>query len=401
MVNDQSQHPDILIVGASVRAAAESARRAGLTPICADLFADEDLCDIAQVVRVESYPRDLPAVAAGIPPCPWMYTGALENRPDIIAEISNERTLWGNPPASIVAVRDPFKVANALRSAGLPFADVRLEPQGPPRDGTWVVKPLRSAGGRGIQVWDAEARSLSLRESHYFQRRLSGIAYSAVYIATSRKAHLVGISRQLVGESSLGATAFTYCGSIGPVSLHPTIEEEMEQAGECATRLGQLRGIFGIDFVCDDRRAVVVEINPRYTASIEVIERAHDLALIDWHRRACESFHDVQQSQLLDEQIARNLLGFQNEMPAQVVGKAIVFADKRLVTRSLKSASGEISAGRSLVIADRPAPNTEIATGQPICTLLVEGKTCDECQTGLVESSLALREWLSRGKDKT
>jgi hypothetical protein len=90
--------PSVLILGASTRAAAQSAIRAGLHPICADLFADLDLRGCAQVLEVADYPRGLVAAAASAPACPWMYTGGLENQPGIVARISKSRPFqitWG------------------------------------------------------------------------------------------------------------------------------------------------------------------------------------------------------------------------------------------------------------------------------------------------------------------
>ena len=56
-----SPHCDLAILGASARAAAQSAIRAGLSPWCADLFADRDLCAMASVARCErhDYPHGL------------------------------------------------------------------------------------------------------------------------------------------------------------------------------------------------------------------------------------------------------------------------------------------------------------------------------------------------------
>ena len=49
----------IAIVGASVRAAAASAVRAGFSVAAADLFADEDLREIADATRIRDYPDGL------------------------------------------------------------------------------------------------------------------------------------------------------------------------------------------------------------------------------------------------------------------------------------------------------------------------------------------------------
>ena len=48
--------PILLIAGASVRAAAWSAARAGYLPVAADRFGDADLSSLAQATRLDSYP---------------------------------------------------------------------------------------------------------------------------------------------------------------------------------------------------------------------------------------------------------------------------------------------------------------------------------------------------------
>ena len=60
----------LIIIGASTRAAATSAWRAGWTPWCADLFADADLERIATVRKVppETYPHGLLAALYDAPP---------------------------------------------------------------------------------------------------------------------------------------------------------------------------------------------------------------------------------------------------------------------------------------------------------------------------------------------
>src|SRR4051812_41118682 len=78
----------LLLVGASVRAAAFSALRAGLRPWCADLFADRDLQARCETVRVgQPYPQSLLPLLDAAPPGPLAYTGAMENHPRLLAEI--------------------------------------------------------------------------------------------------------------------------------------------------------------------------------------------------------------------------------------------------------------------------------------------------------------------------
>src|SRR5213592_4147754 len=100
----------VLLLGASVRAAAFSAQRAGLRPWAIDLFADRDLAAVcpARAVPPGRYPAGLVELAREMPPGPWLFTGALENRPGLIERITRDRPLWGNDAACLRRARDPF-----------------------------------------------------------------------------------------------------------------------------------------------------------------------------------------------------------------------------------------------------------------------------------------------------
>src|SRR5438128_59838 len=93
----------LLIVGASVRAAAFSALRAGFHPWCIDLFADRDLCCRVPCHRIarRNYPEAIESVLHDAPPGPWMYTGGLENYPTLVDEWSVHRPLLGNGSAQL------------------------------------------------------------------------------------------------------------------------------------------------------------------------------------------------------------------------------------------------------------------------------------------------------------
>src|SRR5262245_115495 len=112
----------LFIVGASTRAAAFSALRAGLMPWCADLFADADLEARCPVRRVP--PEDYPAgfvepLTAGVSG-PWMYTGGLENHPYLVRSLSNARPLWGVRGESLERARSPWIIREILSHHGIP-----------------------------------------------------------------------------------------------------------------------------------------------------------------------------------------------------------------------------------------------------------------------------------------
>src|SRR6266404_2094518 len=151
--NEPTRGEPLLIVGASVRAAAMSARRAGFSPRAADMFADQDLQAICPAIRIKDYPPGLEAAFESAPPGPWMYTGALENYPNLVDRLAAVRPLYGIGGDSLRAVRDPRRLSAALRAGGFNSPRYSLGPERLPTDGSWLVKPLASAGGNRISRW--------------------------------------------------------------------------------------------------------------------------------------------------------------------------------------------------------------------------------------------------------
>src|SRR5262245_27667709 len=144
----------ILIVGASGRAAAASALRAGFEPFVIDLFADADTVRLSPTLKCDpaDYPRGFVELAKQAPPGRWMYTGGLENYPDVLAAISETRPLWGNGLDVLKLVRDPW-ILDSLPKHVVGFAEVAAR-RGDTAPWGWVRKPLAGAGGGGVRFVD-------------------------------------------------------------------------------------------------------------------------------------------------------------------------------------------------------------------------------------------------------
>ena len=99
----------LLIVGASGRAAAASAIRAGYDPFVIDLFADADTHRLCPVLKCDPavYPHGFIPLAEKAPASPWMYTGGLENYPEVVEAISQRRELIGFGSEDLRRMRDP------------------------------------------------------------------------------------------------------------------------------------------------------------------------------------------------------------------------------------------------------------------------------------------------------
>jgi predicted ATP-grasp superfamily ATP-dependent carboligase len=351
---------DVLIVGASVRAAAHSARRAGLSPGAIDRFGDADLVAVAATERLPgaAFPGGLPDAAGRFPPGPFLFTGDLENHPEVVAAIARSRPLWGVGPATLAAVRDPLAVCDALRRAGLPGPDVRATAAGLPRDGSWLVKPLRSAGGLGIQ----QLRNGNTTDAGcYFQERREGRALGALYLAGRGEVELVGV---VASRRGAPGEPFAYAGGVGPVPLDPGPERAIAAVGRALAAAFGLRGLFGVDLIERDGVPWPVEVNPRYTASVEILERATGRALLAEHRDAFVAGHRPPPP---------------SRPSGRFHGKAIVYAP----------AAARFPARRATHIApfprfaDLPAPGAELAAGDPVLTVFATGRTAAACAARL------------------
>lgn len=364
---------DLLIVGASVRAAAGSARRAGWLAWGSDLFGDIDLRAIAKFHPLTgAYPESLREFLCSAPAAPWMYTGALENHPTLVDEVARVRPLWGNGGTALRAVRDPFRLCDRLRREGFRFPASRpANPGVPPRG--WLSKLYRSAGGHGITTEATNSADLDLR---YHQKQLVGTSYSAVFIADGKECELFGTTEQLVGLSWLYANPFAWCGNIGPAPLRPHVKHELQALGRCVAESFDLRGLFGVDCIVDAQERVwLLEVNPRYTASVEVLELALQRSVLRRHAR------------VFSETLPQREKPRAGSQGTSVVGKAVLYApnDLRVAAELLTSrtpAPYEIPD-----FADLPQPGQQIAKGAPMLTLFASATTAHECTAVLREKA--------------
>ncbi len=379
-----------MILGASCRAAAFSALRAGLRPHCADYFADRDLALICPVVQIEplNARREFLAVAESLPQSPWFYTGGFENHPGLVERIGRRHRLWGANAETLGIVRDPTRVAELLRERGIPVPEVRLDPRGLPRDGSWLVKPLRSGGGRDIQpLADDHDRKSTLSSfaprknaRWYFQERIVGPSFSALYIGDSDGSRLVGVTQQLLG---LAGNPFAYRGSIGPWPLDDSRALKLRGLGDALVAASGLVGLFGVDYVLRDGEPWPVEVNPRYTASVEVHELATGRWLLGEHGLACEGG------------------GIPAPAPTPAITSRQCAVAKLVIHAPSEWTAAEIALGHTswtnpfapTAIADVPWPGTRFATGDPVMTLIARGESVAECQSRLADQE---REWMER-----
>jgi uncharacterized protein len=361
----ETRQPHVLLAGVTVRALAASAARAGYAVTAVDAFGDLDLRKVASVIplRVDqgheyspfSAARSARAVGAEL----VAYTSNFENYPTAVRQLTGRRELLGNPPKVLKRVRNPIALMRVLKRRGFTVpvtrATAMAERDGP---GSWLLKPRRSGGGHGSRVW---RQGQAVPRTHYLQERIAGVPGSVVFVADGSGAATLALSRQLVGDWRFGGHGFRYCGSL--VGACGNLFRRGELLLEIGTALASavtsefgLVGLNGIDFIARGGIPYPVEVNPRYSASMELIERAQRLSIFKVHVLGC-----------------RGTLAAAHPPTVGVEGKAIVFA-RRDVT--LGDTRRWLEPGW---FADVPHPGETIRRGHPICTVFAQTRDAATC----------------------
>jgi predicted ATP-grasp superfamily ATP-dependent carboligase len=361
-----AEEADVICAGASARSLAFSCLRAGLRPVTCDLFYDTDLAARCPGTRIaaDTWPEGILGALEQLPLLPVIYSGGLENHPDLISRIENRHEILGNGSAVLARALDPSALNGCLARAGLTVADIRQTGEEAPGKSGWLSKPIRSGGGIGIEA----ASKATTSEGRYLQRFVDGVPASALFIASenepSKRSLLLGATEQLIGERWLGAAGFTYCGNLGPLELEDEALRQVVLAGEAVGGEFSLRGLFGLDFILSPGGPVFIELNPRYTGSVEVIERCCGFETIPQHVSACRNGE----------------LPPIAPPPSKACAKAILFAE----TPVALSASPALVEENAATIADIPASGETIEPGSPLLTVLTEGADLANCEANLV-----------------
>jgi uncharacterized protein len=174
------------------------------------------------------------------------------------------------------------------------------------------------------------------------------------------------VLRQLIGEEPFGASGYRYCGNIlvGAREDDDVANRACALAGAVCEEFG-LVGVNGIDFVAKGGIPYAVEVNPRWCASMELVERAFGLSVFGAHAAACRD------GALPDFDLA------QARRPG-AVGKAVIFARGDIVVGDTRAWLADAD------VRDVPHAGARIRAGRPVCTVFATARDEVECHASLV-----------------
>ncbi len=181
----------------------------------------------------------------------------------------------------------------------------------------FILKPLQGSGGLGIFLLNNEScnknndtnqilQNISY-ENYILQEYIEGINVSSSVLSSHDEQKNL-VNTRLITEHDLGNDTFEYSGNILPLDENSLsmfnnnrtnigrknfnieeLNEEMKNISEDLIRQFKLLGSNGVDYILDsDDELKVIEINPRFQGTYELVENALGINLLDAHIKACE-----------------------------------------------------------------------------------------------------------------
>ncbi len=343
----------IIVVGYSARALASSAARAGFAALSIDVFGDDDMREVSLAsVKLDgglSEGLAFDKVCAAVDmlintynPIGLVYGAGFEHQPEIVAAIADRTRVFGNPADILTRAKEPVTLARICAARGIRHPPIAFDLPDQPQ--LWLTKRRGGAGGAHIAMAEAPGRG---GPNSYFQRRAVGKSISALFLASEKKAEIIGLSMQWTAPTP--ASPFRYGGAAGPVDIDGAHAEEIARSVAAMTFELNLVGLNSADFLVSADAVWLLEINPRPGATLDVFE-SNEVPLFAHHVAACEGRLTPVPN-----------LGFK--------AAEIVYAPYDVVVRALRIWPAWA--------VDRSPAGTRIAAGDPLCTALGSGATVD------------------------
>lgn len=372
---DAASTPSVLIAAFSGRALAQSARRAGYLPLVVDCFGDSDtraaahdlVCLPARVqIGFIKHPLiaalERLAANAPSPPIGLVLGGGFECNPKLVAALADCFPLIGNSAETIRRVKDPTEFFGTLARLGIRHPETRLTPPDTPAG--WLMKRIGGSGGLHIHPCPATVEPDPRR---YFQREHPGDAISVLAIASPRGT-AVALSRQWASPRK--RRPYRYGGAVSGVHIDDDLEARLIDTSLMVLSKFDLKGLVSFDFVVHDSEPLLLEVNPRPGATLDIFDDATG-SLFTAHVAACANENPA-------------LLLKDRWHPPRAAAAAYLYADQGSL--SVPALDWPDWA------ADCPQPGTEIARGQPLATVLATGLTAEDAENLCRERLSALAE---------
>jgi len=376
---------NLLLVGLDLVAMAKSAKAAGFRVYAADYFGDYDLvkiCDGCRAIIKQEAGKSCGKIENRFNPKNFvdlvkaflkkvsvdalLLSSGLDDSFEVLEELNELVPILGNKPEVFRKVRGKPEFFKELKRLNLLYPETIIvgsleDAKRAAKDIGYpvVVKPSKGFAGVGIrkalnprELKEGFEVASSIDGKVLIQEYIAGVNASISFISSANQVKVLTINEQLLGLKELGQQEpFGFCGNIVPLDVSSkTFQECHEAAEKIASHFGLL-GFNGIDFILSaEGKPYVIEVNPRFQATFECIERVLNLNLIEMHVKAC-----------LNEPLPR----FSRKI-GKYCTRLILFSKGQVKAENLTSLS---------YVRDVPFPEVIIEEGEPLCSVIIEAES--------------------------
>jgi len=356
-----------LIAALTGRALAQSARRGSFRAVVLDLYNDLDTHRYAQHSRaVAQHEQGFDAAAllkAADELCPPQHCAGLvcgsgfEDQPQLLKQLAAGRPLYGNTADTVTRIKDPRQFFALLDELEIAHPEVRFAPPRPACG--WLAKKIGGYGG--THVLPAAGRQPDGR--HYYQKLESGRCMSATFLADGKKSYIIGFNEQWTTSAG---SPFSYAGAISHAKLDAVLQAEIARKLDQLVQATGLAGLNGMDFLLRGNAYLVLEINPRPCATMDLYDADCTESLFAWHLRACRG--ELPQAPLVTHKIMR--------------GHAMVYAERALrIPLNMRFPEW---------VSDIPGADSHFAPGAPVCMVHAQGASAQQVKRLLMQRQAAI-----------
>lgn len=355
-----------LIVANSARLLAQSSKRVGFPPLVIDCFVDVDTQKIAlETIKVADLSIAHVKEAVSLLSKQYciahiIYGSGLEKYQDTLKYLEQNFTIIGNSADVFATIQNKAYFFKKLKQHHITYPETSFQP--PDNEDSWLIKPLSGEGGIGIKRYTGESNAC------YWQKYCAGTARSVLFIAKDFEYKIIGFHKQYVTQ--VDGYQFVFAGVINQPEINKDISQAITEILEKLVIEFSLKGINSLDFIENNNRCYVLEVNPRPSASLNL----YDAGLLSEHIDSCINGYGA----LAPPEPYEAKASSPNN-PSLYRAYKILFAKTDITISSQTVWPSWVS--------DIPCEGSIINTGDPICSIIAGGK--NERQ---VEDSLLLRQ---------
>lgn len=382
---------NILVIGFSTRNIVCSGARAGYNMYSIDAFCDHDLLQCSAASKkldiegiFDASKISLAELAELIESFNVAFDGIIPGSGfEMIGLEKLHYRIFANEPGVMMEVSNKHRFSLLLKKLNITHPKTVLLSDIDKLQLPAIVKPSCSGGGIFNTKVEHESdmegiyerlKNINLpagKSSMIAQEYIDGTPASVSVISTKDRAVAVAVNEQLIGVPWLTDVPFAYCGNRTPYET-PYTSEMKRISEELILELG-LVGSNGVDFIISEDGPVLIELNARFQGSLDTVEMATGINLVDAHIKAFEG-----------------TIGLPTMNKMQHACRAILYAkQKTVITESIQKKLFEMN------VCDIPGIGQVIDTDEPVISILCSGKNREEVLSEIKESVMFISESLN------